>query len=331
MAYTQAEISVEDNSEPAVEETETTVEEIEEKAPKAKTKKKKAVPGTAICPVEEREAAEFDTTTGETVKSRTEGVETVEYTGVDNSAEEKDTQDAMNKENNQTTEFDNGIKSIKDVTPLPDEDKGDKIVSDEETKNNSELKPGEENVQDNPEHKEQENASDKDLDNLVNTTVPEVKPEESTVEVETSTEEKASEVTTTVVEETKASGEATVGDIVDVEIVEEPEVVVPEKVQPQVEPKEEAPVVPAAPVEVPAEKTTAPVAVNAPMGYSTTVGSSISFSISGDNVSISGLDGINYSFDGSNLVVNAGSEATVLTVEASNSVNSVVFDIMVNA
>ena len=318
------EIPVEEVSEQPAVEAEPTVEETAEKAPKAK--KKKSASKFAECPDTEKKAPEFDTTTGETVRTRTEGSEVVEFSSEDNTKEEKDTQEAMNKENNKTKDFEDGVKSITDHTPeKEEEDKGEKIINDNDKKDTPELDSKTENVQDNHEHKEQENASDMELDDLVNTTVPEVKPEEPTTE--TSTEEKATEVTTTSEDETPASGEATIEDIVDVEIVEEPEkveVVVPEKVQPQE-------VVPAAPVEIPAEKTTAPVAVSAVNGYTATVGSTISFIISGDDVSISGLDGISYSFDGSNLTVNVGNEATVLTVVASNSISNVEFDIMVNA
>lgn len=65
-------------------------------------------------------------------------------------------------------------------------------------------------------------------------------------------------------------------------------------------------------------------------GYTATVGSTVQFKVSGDDVKIDGLDGIDYTFNNGVLSINTGSEATVLTVEASNSVNTVSFDITIN-
>lgn len=77
-------------------------------------------------------------------------------------------------------------------------------------------------------------------------------------------------------------------------------------------------------------KSVEAVKVTAIDGYNATVGSTIQFKVSGDDVKIDGLDGINYTFNNGILSVNTGSEATVLTVEASNSVNTVSFDITIN-
>ena len=77
-------------------------------------------------------------------------------------------------------------------------------------------------------------------------------------------------------------------------------------------------------------KSVESVKVSAIDGYTGTVGSTMQFRISGDDVRIDGLDGIDYSFNNGVLSINTGSEATVLTVEASNSVNTVAFDITIN-
>ena len=77
-------------------------------------------------------------------------------------------------------------------------------------------------------------------------------------------------------------------------------------------------------------KSVESVKVTAIDGYTATVGSTMQFKISGDDVVIDGLDGIDYSFNNGVLSINTGSEATVLTVEASNSVNTVAFDITIN-
>lgn len=98
-------------------------------------------------------------------------------------------------------------------------------------------------------------------------------------------------------------------------VVEEEEKI---NVQPQVEVEEEVVVV-------------KPVTVSAVDGYTANVNSDAQFVISGDDVVIDGLDGINYTFDGSLLTVKTGSEATVLTIEVSNSVNTVEFDLTINA
>lgn len=72
------------------------------------------------------------------------------------------------------------------------------------------------------------------------------------------------------------------------------------------------------------------VSVTAIDGYTTVVGSQIQFQVSGDNVVIEGLDGIDYTFSNNILTIDAGSEATVISVCVSNSVNAVDFNITVN-
>ena len=72
--------------------------------------------------------------------------------------------------------------------------------------------------------------------------------------------------------------------------------------------------------------------VTAVDGYSTFIKSSIQFRISGgDDITIEGLDGIDYSYTNGVLTVNTPSEATVIPVCVSNAAgNSVTFTITVN-
>lgn len=125
--------------------------------------------------------------------------------------------------------------------------------------------------------------------------------------------------------EVPAEGKTEIEDLEDIELpvelpeVEEPEIEVP------VEDQEEVEELPELPVE---EKKA--VSVEAIDGYTTTVNSSVQFAIEGDDVVIDGLDGIEYNFSNGILTINVGAEATVLTVEVSNSVNTVTFDVMVN-
>lgn len=65
-------------------------------------------------------------------------------------------------------------------------------------------------------------------------------------------------------------------------------------------------------------------------GYVATVNSTVQFKISGTNVKVDGLDGIDYTFSNGYLNINTGDESTVLTIEVSNSVSSVTFDVIVN-
>ncbi len=138
------------------------------------------------------------------------------------------------------------------------------------------------------------------------------KAEEPKVEVKEDVETKTEAVVKTeeVVEETIVNEEAK-GDV---------------KVEEAVTLENETPVIEEK-VEV---KSIEAVKVTAIDGYNATVGSTIQFKVSGDDVKIDGLDGINYTFNNGILSVNTGSEATVLTVEASNSVNTVSFDIVIN-
>lgn len=65
-------------------------------------------------------------------------------------------------------------------------------------------------------------------------------------------------------------------------------------------------------------------------GYAGNINSTMQFKISGTNVEVEGLDGIDYTFNNGILNINTGAEATVLTVEVSNSVSTVSFDIVIN-
>ena len=82
--------------------------------------------------------------------------------------------------------------------------------------------------------------------------------------------------------------------------------------------------------EAPVAEEVTPVGVTAIDGYESYVNSQIQFQISGDNVVVEGLDGIEYTFSDGILTINTGSDATVLTVSVSNSVSATSFDVVVN-
>lgn len=150
-----------------------------------KTKKRKSIPGSAISPEEERVAAEYDTTKpGETTKDRVEGSQEVEFIGEDNTQEQKDLEEAMNKENNWTKDGEDGMKSVTDHTPIQEEDKGEVLLDEEERKEERPyLDPNSQNVQENPEHKEQKNAGDDELDEILNS-IPEPQIEEQATDTQ---------------------------------------------------------------------------------------------------------------------------------------------------
>ena len=77
------------------------------------------------------------------------------------------------------------------------------------------------------------------------------------------------------------------------------------------------------------EKVT-PVGVTAIDGYEAYINSDIQFQISGDDVVIEGLDGIEYTFSDGLLTISTGTDATVLTVSISNSVSATSFDVVIN-
>lgn len=72
------------------------------------------------------------------------------------------------------------------------------------------------------------------------------------------------------------------------------------------------------------------VVVTAIDGYVGNINSTLQFKIDGDNIKIDGLDGLEYTFSNGYLNIQTGSEATILTIEISNSVSSVTFDVIVN-
>ena len=78
------------------------------------------------------------------------------------------------------------------------------------------------------------------------------------------------------------------------------------------------------------EQTEKAVEVKAIDGFTGSINSTMQFQISGDNIKIDGLDGLEYSFNNGYLNIQTGAEATVLTIEISNSVSSVTFDVSVN-
>lgn len=82
--------------------------------------------------------------------------------------------------------------------------------------------------------------------------------------------------------------------------------------------------------EAPVEEKVTPVGVTAIDGYEAYINSDIQFQISGDNVVVEGLDGIEYSFSDGLLTINTGADATVLTVTVSNSVSAQTFDVVIN-
>ena len=154
----------------------------------------------------------------------------------------------------------------------------------------------------------------------------ETKSEESKAE-ENKAEEKAEEAKTEESKPTEASDSELDDMLKQTEIIDtNPEIGIVE-VKADVFPKEDKDEQPAKDEVIEEEKA---VEVEAIDGYVATVNSTVQFKIDGDNVTIEGLEGMNYSFNNGILNLETGSEATVLTVEVSNSVNTVSFDIVIN-
>ena len=66
-------------------------------------------------------------------------------------------------------------------------------------------------------------------------------------------------------------------------------------------------------------------------GNTAIVGSSIQFKVTGENVTFEGLEGYNYAYNNNILTVQTGSEATVLTIAATDATGaSILFDININ-
>ena len=164
----------------------------------------------------------------------------------------------------------------------------------------------------------EEKKADMDTDNA-----EVVKSEESKTTVENKAEEKAEEAKKSE-EVVKATDDDLDNMLKQTEIMDTtPEIGIVE-VKADVFPKEDTTEEPEL---KPEEKA---VTVEAIDGYVANINSTVQFKINGDNIKIDGLDGLTYSFNNGILNIQTGSEATILTVEVSNSVNTVTFDVIVN-
>lgn len=302
--------------EPTVEEIpEAKVEEEIETSSKTKKSTGKNY-GSVKNPVDKITDVTHKSSTEKPVVETTAGDVPADIKVVDNSKEEEDTKKAVEeaeKNGDKVTEMENGIIAIeKNEEKSEAEDKKDleKVDIEDEKSKAEEIPSSEkeevvEEVKDNNECIE--GTTDDELDNMLDST--------------TKTEEVKNETTEEKTEE-PATGKTEVTDLTITEEKEQP--VVPVKPVEKEEQQEVKPEV------VEPVKEVKAVNVTAIDGYTTTVGSSVQFKIDGDDIKIEGLDGINYSFNGSVLTVNVGEEATVLSVCVSNSVNAVNFDIVVN-
>lgn len=296
---------------------EPTVEEIPEAKVEEETssKTKKSIGknyGSVKNPVDKITDVTHKSSTEKPVVETTAGDVPADIKVVDNSKEEEDTKKAVEeaeKNGDKVTEMENGIIAIeKDEEKSEAEDKKDlEKVDIEDEKSKAEEIPSSENEEVVEEVKDNneciEGTTDDELDNMLDST---------TKTEEVKTEEKTEEPATGKTEVTDLTIKEEVQPVVPVKPVEKEE-------QQEVKPEVVEPV-----------KEVKAVNVTAIDGYTTTVGNSIQFKIDGDDIKIEGLDGINYSFNGSVLTVNVGEEATVLSVCVSNSVNAVNFDIVVN-
>ena len=272
-----------------IDDTEEKTEEVVEEAKEEPKANEKAVERGA-CPQEEKISTTYVATKDiqpivETTKPENNEV-TIKVED-DKKQDEKITEDIENGK--EVTELENGIVATTEEDTTEEEDltvkEGVVVIDSEESKE-------EETTEDTTNETTEEvvEASEDDLENLVDIT-----ENEEIVE---------GVVTEEVVEEEEtANGEVEISDIT--------EETLPEKIT---EEKEE-------------ERA---VSVTAIDGYTANINSTVQFKIEGDNVTIEGLDGIDYTFSNGFLNINTGAEATVLTVEVSNSVNSVSFDIVVN-
>ena len=273
-----------------VDDTEEKTEEVVEEAKEEPTEEPKAnkVVERGTCPQEEKISTTYVATKDNTPVVETTKPENNEVTikvEDDKKQDEKITEDIENGK--EVTELEDGIVATTEEDTTEEEDltvkEGVVVIDSEESKE-------EETTEDTTNETTEEvvEASEDDLENLVDMTT-----EETTKEV----------VTEEVVEEETANGEVEISDIT--------EETLPEKITEEKE-----------------EETA--VSVTAIDGYTANINSTVQFKIEGDNVTIEGLDGIDYTFSNGFLNINTGAEATVLTVEVSNSVNSVSFDIVVN-
>ena len=294
---------------------EPTVEEIPEaEAKETETSSKKSTGknyGSVKNPVDKITDVTHKSSTEKPSVETTAGDVPADIKVVDNRKEEEDTKKAVEeaeKNGDNVKELDNGIIAIeKNKETKTDDSKKDKEKVDlkEEEKESAEEVPSntEEKVEEVKDTTDCiEDATDKDLEDMLDSTTKNDTTEEKTEE--------------------PATGKTEVNDLTITEEKEQP--VVPVKPVEKEEPAKEE-IKPVEPV-----KTVKAVSVSAIDGYATTVGSQIQFRVDGDDVKIEGLDGINYSFSNGVLTVDAGNEATVLSVSISNSVNTVNFDITVN-
>ena len=295
---------------------ETTEEPVAEVQPEEKAEEEESTEtssktknyGSVKNPVDKISNVSFESATKPASSEATAGDVPATITFEDNSKEEADTEKAVEeaKKNGDTVkELDNGIIAIEKNEETKADDKKDaEKVDIEEDKKSAEEVPSntEEKVEEVKDTTDCiEDATDKDLEDMLDSTTKNDTTEEKTEE--------------------PATGKT---EVTDLTIKEEVQPVVPVKPVEKEEQQEVKPEV------VEPVKEVKAVNVTAIDGYTTTVGNLIQFKIDGDDIKIEGLDGINYSFNGSVLTVNVGEEATVLSVCVSNSVNAVNFDIVVN-
>lgn len=267
--------------------------ELEETETSSKAKSVAATKyGTVKNPTDKIQNVSFESATKPASTEATAGDVPAEIVIEDNSKEEADTEKAVEeaKENGDT------------VTEL--EDGIIAISKNEETK--------EDDSKEDLEKKdiEEEKESAEEVPSNTEEVVEEIENNTDCIE-DTTSEDLDSMLESTTKEEEAAQGETKIADLTIIENKVQP--VVPQEVKP-VEKVEEVKAV----------------SVTAIDGYTTTVGSSVQFRVEGDNVTVDGLDGISYSLNNGILTINVGSEATVLSVEVSNSVNAVAFDVVVN-
>lgn len=272
----------------------------------------------AKCPEDEK----IETTKTITEESKTETKVTVEKEEPvkvevkDNSNEEKITQDAIKKAEEENIPVVEG-----DVKDENGNSTGDKIIATEGHTSGTDLDLNTKK-DDEPKKVNHEGKPSVDVSEAVES--KDVNKNEKVDSKETaSSDDRLNQifgVTEDIVTEEKVEVETTPEvSVVKPETKEEPVKV--ENVATQEEVKEE--------VETKVEETKKAVEVKAIDGYETYVNSSVQFKISGDVDSIDGLDGIDYTFSNGVLTINTGSEATVLSVDV-NGVNTVSFDIVVN-
>lgn len=303
-------MTVEETTEEPVAEAQPEENAEENAETSSKNKKNAGRYGSVKNPVDRISNVSYESTTKPAEATTTAGDVPATITFEDNSKEEADTEAARKeaeKNGDTVKDLDNGIVAIeKNEETKTDDSKKDqeKVDLKEEEKKSAEEVPSntEEKVEEVKDTTDCiEDATDKDLEDMLDSTTKNDTTEEKTEE--------------------PATGKT---EVTDLTIKEEVQPVVPVKPVEKEEQQEVKPEV------VEPVKEVKAVNVTAIDGYTTTVGNSIQFKIDGDDIKIEGLDGINYSFNGSVLTVNVGEEATVLSVCVSNSVNAVNFDIVVN-